>query len=82
MGHSAFTTGNKPSLPEGVPTGWSTRIKHATHPIDRTLMGASYLEITLLQGVRAKTGCLGIMIMCSSEATYLPVNCRFSKLAQ
>jgi len=49
MGPSASTTGNKPSLPEEAPTGWSTRIKHATRPNDRTLMEASYLEkITLL----------------------------------
>ena len=33
-----------------------------------------------LQGVRAKTGWLGIKIMCPSAVTYLPVDC-FSELA-
>ena len=31
-------------------------------------------------GERAKTGLLGIRIMCSSEATCLPVDCCFSEL--
>jgi len=34
-----------------------------------------------LQGVRAKTGWLGIKIMCPSAVTYLPANCCFSELA-
>ena len=33
------------------------------------------------EGVRVKTGWLGIRIMCPNGATYLPTDCCFSQLA-
>ena len=45
---------------------------------------AKYYEIGIScmqhQGVRAKTGCLGIRIVCPSGAPCLPADCCFSDL--
>jgi hypothetical protein len=41
----------------------------------------SLLSTQLTEEGEGDTGCLGIRIMCLSEATCLPVDCCFSELA-
>jgi hypothetical protein len=54
------------------------RVKPKT--INKLICVASALS-TQHEGERAKTGCLGIRIMCSSGATGLSMDCSFNQLA-
>jgi hypothetical protein len=54
---------------------WSVQTK------DYKIGFAAFPLSTHQYGIRQKTGCLGIRIMCQSEATCLLVDCCFSELA-